>query len=132
MTLLDRLNTIRTGMTATAYRAALGDEPLPPMQYDTAVVDDPIPFQEFADLGIAIVFNSDGSVVDSVEYGPGFKGEINGIAIGMKGEDVERVLGPCDRTWPMPHPNYILIYDRPDFFRVDLSRGDERTITMYR
>ncbi|MEG3088551.1 hypothetical protein [Sphingomonas sp. PB4P5] len=88
MTLLGRLNTIRTGMSAAAYRAALGDAPLPPMQYDAAVADDPIPFQEFADLGIAIVFNSDGSTVDSVEYGPGFKGEINGIAIGMTGDAV--------------------------------------------
>ncbi|MEG3088550.1 hypothetical protein [Sphingomonas sp. PB4P5] len=31
----------------------------------------------------------------------------------------------------MPHPNYILIYDRPEFFRIYLSRENERAIVMY-
>ncbi|MGH6613468.1 hypothetical protein [Sphingomonas sp.] len=129
---LEALDTIRSGMSAAAYRAALGGSAMPPMQYDTAVPDDPIPFQEFAGLGIAVVFSRDGNKVDSVEFGPEFAGAINGIAIGMTGVEVEQRLGPCDRTWPMPHPNYVLIYDRPEYLRIDLSRTDERVITMYR
>jgi hypothetical protein len=48
------------------------------------------------------------------------------------GETVEAILGPPDRLWPIPHPNYVLLYDAPTFFRVELDLDTEKVIAMIR
>ena len=130
--LLEALLAVRSGMAIDRYRALVGSTRLPPVQQDVAVADDPIPYQEFAHLDVTVTFDSEQTHVESIGFGPDFKGDIRGISIGMTGDEVENLLGPCGRTWPMPHPNYILIYDHPDFLRIDLSRSNERVISIYR
>lgn len=132
ISLLEELFTITTGMSAANYRDRIGAHRLPVTQYDVAVADDPIPFHEFADIGVTVTFDREQTQVASIEFGPAFTGSIHGISIGMNGNEIESRLGPCDRTWPMPHPNYVLIYDYPEFLRIDLSRRDERVIAIYR
>ncbi|MGY4398487.1 hypothetical protein ACVWZA_003695 [Sphingomonas sp. UYAg733] len=129
---IELLQMMRSGMAASRVDSAFAGITLPPMQFDTAVPDDPIPFRHFAGLGITVVFSRDHQTLETIEFDREFRGEIRGIRMGMTGTEVEALLGPCDRTWPMPHPNYILIYDRPEFFRIDLSREDESVISMYR
>lgn len=64
------------------------------------------------------VLTTNGETVEAISYGTAFPGKVNGIAMGMLGDEVEQILGPSDRLWPMPHPNYVLLYDAPTFFRV--------------
>lgn len=70
--------------------------------------------------------------IESVAYGPAFPGVVNQIRMGMTGDQVEQILGIPDRLWPMPHENYVLLYDQPRFFRADLDRETEQVIAMYR
>jgi hypothetical protein len=70
--------------------------------------------------------------VRTIAYGPRFGAAVNGVRMGMTGDDVERLLGPPHRLWPMPHENYVLIYDHPHFFRADLNRRTEQVIAMFR
>jgi hypothetical protein len=51
----------------------------------------------------------DGETVEAIQFGPAFPGTINQIRMGMTGDEVEAILGPPDRLWPMPHPNYVLL-----------------------
>jgi hypothetical protein len=68
----------------------------------------------------------------TVAYGPGFGAAVNGVSMGMSGDAVEQALGSPDRLWPMPHENYVLLYDHPRFLRVDLDRRTEQVIAMFR
>jgi len=70
--------------------------------------------------------------IESVAYGPAFPGVVNDVRMGMTGDEVERVLGSPDRLWPMPHENYVLLYDHPRFLRVDLDRRTEQVIAIIR
>ncbi|SIO29891.1 hypothetical protein [Vannielia litorea] len=83
------------------------------------------------EVSVLLTPRGDGTL-KSVTYEEGFPGEINGIRIGMTGDEVEAKLGPVDRLWPMPHPDYVLIWDSPHFFRVDLDRETEQVKKMYR
>lgn len=70
--------------------------------------------------------------IESVAYGPGYPGTVNQVRVGMTGNEVEQILGPPHRLWPMPHENYVLLYDHPRFFRADLNRETEQVIAMFR
>lgn len=83
------------------------------------------------DVSVLLTPAADGTI-ETVAYEEDFPGEVNGIRIGMTGDEVEAKLGPVDRLWPMPHPDYVLLWDAPTFFRVDLDRETERVKKMYR
>lgn len=93
--------------------------------------DDGQPYLIEPDLDVEIYPDEAGNV-DSVVYGPAFPGRVEGISMGNTGDEVEDRLGPPDRLWPMPHPNYVLLYDRPRFLRVELDRETEQVILLCR
>lgn len=79
-----------------------------------------------------LISEGDEGVVSRIIFQNDFPGTINQIRIGMTGDEVEAILGPPDRLWPMPHPNFILLYDAPTFFHIELDRQTEKVITMIR
>jgi len=83
------------------------------------------------EVGVLISEHPSG-IIDRIIYDVKFPGKINQVQIGMSGDEVEQLLGAPDRLWPMPHPNFILIYDAPTFFRVELNRDTEKVIVMIR
>jgi hypothetical protein len=79
-----------------------------------------------------LISEGEGGQIARIIFQQGFPGTINQIRIGMSGDEVEEILGPPDRLWPMPHPNFILLYDAPTFFHVEVDRKTEKVITMIR
>lgn len=73
-----------------------------------------------------------GDQIRTIAYGPRFPAAVNGVRMGMTGDQIEQALGPPHRPWPMPHENYVLLYDHPHFFRADLNRETEQVIAMFR
>jgi hypothetical protein len=71
------------------------------------------------------------AVVTSVRHDRGFTGSVRGARIGMTSGEILRLLGEPHRTWPMPHPDIIMIYDRPSFLRLDLSRSADRVTSIF-
>lgn len=130
--LLDTLLTLKTGSSVADMRAGIGGARMPALAIDSSDPDRPLRSYKFPDLGIVVFVDASDTKVDTVLFQPAFTGRVHGIAMGMTGEEVEATIGGCDRTWPMPHPNYVLLYDSPEFFRVDLARDTERVIAMYR
>lgn len=88
-------------------------------------------YTHLPDVGV-LVEENDAGLIEAIIYESPFLGTINGIKMGMTGDEVEALLGPPDRLWPMPHPNYIIMYDEPTFFRVELDRKSEQVILMIR
>jgi hypothetical protein len=128
--LAEACSRILPGDVLTEVLTSLGDWPRISKTVD--VVDgqaETILRVEDADVSILTI---DGITVEAIEYGPGFGGIVNNVRIGMTGDEVEQILGTPDRLWPMPHPNYVLIYDAPTFFRVELDRKTEQVIMMLR
>ena len=132
MTLLDYLATLSPGMPAAELLRdgpAFGMGALERTGTDPA---HPLLFHRFAAEDTLVFLDPSLQTVRSLTYRAGFTGEVNGIRIGMHGRDVAARIGRPQRGWPMPHPDIIMLYDQPRFFRVDVDRTTERVIASYR
>jgi len=89
-----------------------------------------IEYYGFDALATKVFFEK--GVVSGIRYSNGFPDAVRGVRIGMHGREVVAVLGRAQRPWPMPHPNIILLYDQPEFLRIDVDRDSERVIDIYR
>ena len=77
------------------------------------------------------VFTDNKGRVRTVVFGPDFPAMVAGIRISMSGDTVVGRLGEPERPFPMPHPNYVLLYDSRRL-RVDVDRSSEKVIRIYR
>lgn len=125
-TILDACQQLVPNDRLDEFLAKIGD--LTPVE---EIVEGPVTYLFLPEVAVLIAPRAD-RTIKVIAYEEGFPGAVNGIRIGMTGEEVEAKLGPIDRHWPMPHPDFVLIWDTPTFFRVDLDRETERVKKMYR
>ncbi|MEV8268686.1 TetR/AcrR family transcriptional regulator [Microbacterium sp. NPDC076911] len=83
------------------------------------------------EVDVQVIPAADGTIA-TITYGADFPAPVNGVSIGDAHERVTAVLGDAHRTWPAAHPNDILIWDTPAFFRVDVDRETSRVARIWR